>query len=275
MPTTSKRSVAILALVVATSLALAILTRQQALGLLTKPISGLVAAVERDLSQVAGRLHFPSVRSDAQLQAEVDRLRAERDALLAEVTKLRQVQQELEQLRAQLGFQEEHPGLQLVPARIIGSDPEQPQRILVIDRGTSAGIRVGMAVLNPSVLVGVITRVESERAQVTVLTDPSVQLGARLLNSGAEGIVYGRGWRGGGLLEFRHLPPDTPIEVGELVVTSGRSVGIPAGLVIGVVVGGERRVAEDELRLTVRPLADPHSLRTVSVLLGQSGHAVP
>ncbi|MCS7050458.1 MAG: hypothetical protein NZL87_02475, partial [Thermomicrobium sp.] len=110
-----------------------------------------------------------------------------------------------------------------------------------------------------------------DRAQVTVLTDPTIQLGARLLESGAEGIVYGRGWRDNGLLELRHLSPDTPVREGELVVTSGRTVGIPPGLVIGIVTGGSRRVAEDELRLTVRPLVDIRTLESVSVLVGAAG----
>jgi rod shape-determining protein MreC len=261
------RRTALLALVlVAVSTASLLLDRQHRLGVLQAPIAGLVTAVERALGSTL-RI-FPSFSNQRALQREVEQLRAERDALLAQLAEARQAQRELEELRAQLEFQQEHPGLRFVAAHVIGYDPERPQRVLIIDRGSAHGIRVGMAVLNPSVVVGIVTRVESDRAQVTVLTDPSVQLGARLLDSGAEGIAYGRGWQGQGLLELRHLPPDTPLRESELVVTSGRTVGIPAGLVIGVVAGGTRQVAEDELRVAVRPLVDIRSLSTVSVLVG-------
>jgi len=230
----------------------------------------VLVELERAASELGADLPLPSFTSERELQQELERLRAERDALLAQLAEARRAQQELEQLRAQLQFQQAHPGLQLLAAHVIGYDPEQPQRVLVIDRGSDDGVRVGMAVLNPNVLVGLVTRVESDRAQVTVLTDPSIQLGAQLLDSGAEGIVYGRGWRGQGLLELRHLPPDTPFREGELVVTSGRTVGIPAGLVIGVAVSGNRQAAEDELQVTVRPLVDVRSLTTVSVLVGMT-----
>ncbi len=270
MPVTLRRASLLILTVVMVLAAVVLLDRQQRLTTVKAPLVALVTEAQRLLAPALGRVAFPTWASDDELRQEVERLRSERDALLAEVAKLRQAQQELEQLRAQLRFQQEHPGLQLVPARVIGYDPEQPQRVLIIDQGADAGIRVGMAVLNPSVMVGIVTRVESDRAQVTVLTDPSIQLGARLLDSGAEGIVYGRGWRENGALEFRHLPPDTPVRQGELVVTSGRTAGIPPGLVIGVVTGGTRQVAEDELRLTVRPLVEFRSLESVSVLLGQA-----
>lgn len=273
MPITLRRT-AILALgLVVASLLFIVSDRQQHLAPFQAPITGLLVDLERGIRSLTDGLPLPSFSSQQDLQREIERLRAERDALLAQLAEARRAQQELEQLRAQLQFQQAHPGLQLVAARVIGYDPEQPQRVLVIDRGSDDGVRVGMAVLNPNVLVGLVTRVESHRAQVTLLTDPSIQLGAQLLDSGAEGIVYGRGWHGRGLLELRHLPPDTPFREGELVVTSGRTVGIPAGLVIGVAVGGTRQAAEDELRVSVRPLVDVRSLTTVSVLMGTAeGH---
>ncbi|MCX7622142.1 MAG: rod shape-determining protein MreC [Thermomicrobium sp.] len=271
MPLTLRRTALLALVLVLASTASVLLDRQQRLAPLRAPVTGAVTAIERALGSAIDALPVPRSSSRADLEREIAQLRAERDALLAELAEARQAQQELEQLRAQLRFQSEHPGLRLLAAHVIGYDPERPQRVLVIDRGSADGVRVGMAVLNPSVLVGIVTRVESDRAHVTVLTDPAVQLGARLLDSGAEGIVYGQGWRGQGLLEFRHLPPDTPVREGELVVTSGRTAGVPPGLVIGVVVGGARQVAEDELRLTVRPLVDVQALATVSVLLGTEG----
>jgi rod shape-determining protein MreC len=270
MPLTLKRTTLIIVILLLASTVLVVLDRQQRLGGITAPLTGLVTDVQRGIAPVFASLPVPATSSERELRAEVERLRAERNALLAEVARLRQAQQELDQLRAQLRFQQEHPGLQLVPARIIGFDPERPQRVFVIDRGSEAGIRIGMAVLDPNVLVGIVTRVEPDRSQVTAVTDPSIQLGAQLSESGAEGIVYGQGWRGSGLLILRHLPPDTPYRNGELVVTSGRTAGIPPGLVIGVVIGGSRQVADDELRLTVRPLVDIPSLRTASVLVSSA-----
>ena len=154
----------------------------------------------------------------------------------------------------------------IVPATVIAYDPDALQQAIVIDRGANAGIQVGMPVVSPDFLVGLVTEVEADRARVTLLIDSSMQIGALLQESRAEGIVYGQ-WQRGGLLELRHLDPNTPVREGELVVTSGRTARVPAGLVIGTVYGGEREVEASELRLAVRPLVDYKALRSVSVIL--------
>lgn len=135
MPVTIRRASLLLLTVVMVLAAVVLLDRQQRLTTVKAPLVALVTEAQRLFAPVLGRASFPTWANDDELRQEVERLRSERDALLAEVAKLRQAQQELEQLRAQLRFQQEHPGLQLVPARVIGYDPEQPQRVFIIDQG--------------------------------------------------------------------------------------------------------------------------------------------
>lgn len=266
MTLTARQVAVLVALFVATSATLILLDHQQRLESVKAPANRLAGAVESALAQALDRIPWSGRGSQSELEAQLEALRAERDRLLAENARLKELEQEVIQLREQLGFKQQNPDLTLVPASVIAYDPDALQQAIVIDRGANAGIQVGMPVVSPDFLVGLVTEVEADRARVTLLIDSSMQIGALLQESRAEGIVYGQ-WQRGGLLELRHLDPNTPVREGELVVTSGRTARVPAGLVIGTVYGGEREVEASELRLAVRPLVDYKALRSVSVIL--------
>lgn len=256
----------LVALFVATSTTLILLDHQQRLDTVKGPANRLARAVESTLSQALDEAPWAGRGSQSELEAELEALRAERDRLLAENARLKELEREVAQLRQQLGFKQQNPNLTLVPANVIAYDPGALQQAIVIDRGADDGIEVGMPVVSPDFLVGLVTEVEADRARVTLLIDSSMQIGALLQESQAEGILYGQ-WQRGGLLELRHLDPKTPMREGALVVTSGRTARVPAGLVIGTVYGGQREVEANELRLAVRPLVDYKALRSVSVIL--------
>lgn len=265
--TLSVRQVAfLLTLFVVTSGTLVVLDHQQRLDAVKAPLDRVAATIESAVTRAVDAVPRPGGTDRSALEAEIAALRAERDRLLAENARLKELEQEVAQLREQLGFKQQNPGLTLVSANVIAYDPDALQQAIVIDRGADDGIAVGMPVVSPDFLVGLVTEVDAGRARVTLLVDPSMQIGAMLQDSRAEGILYGQ-WQRGGLLELRHLAPDTPVREGEIVVTSGRTAGVPAGLVIGRVYGGERAVEENEFRLAVQPLVDYRALRSVSVIL--------
>jgi rod shape-determining protein MreC len=266
MTLTARQLAVLVALFVATSVTLILLDRQQRLETVKAPVNLIAGTLEVTLSRAFDRVLLPGRESPSELAAELAALRAERDRLLAENARLKELEREIAQLREQLAFQQQNPDLRLVPATVIAYDPNAVQQAIIIDRGADDGIQVGLPVVSPDFLVGLVTEVEADRARVALLIDASLQIGAKLQESGAEGILYGQ-WRQGGLLEVRHLDPSTPVREGELVVTSGRTRRVPPGLVIGRVYAETRAVEASELRVTVRPLVDYRALRTVSVIL--------
>lgn len=205
--------------------------------------------------------------SDSELAQELAEVSAERDQLLAENAELTELVAEVQELREQLGFQESRPELETVTASVLARDPESLEKFLIIDRGSDDGLGVGMAVVSPNFLVGQIVEVDPNRARVRLVVDNTFQTGARLQNSRAAGILYGE-WQSGGLAELRHIPLDTEIVQDELVVTSGRTSGIPEGLVIGRILELDRDSLGNEIAISVLPLVDYDSLNTVTVILG-------
>lgn len=262
------RQTAVLVLVfILTSSALIVLDQQHKLDPLkgsadqvVGPLAASFSRLERRLTQIGG--------ADASGTAkQVAEITAERDQLLAENARLKQLEQEVAQLRDQLGFKNAHAELKVAPANVIGRDPEGTHQYIVIDRGSNDGIAVGMAVVSPNFFIGQVTQVEPTRARVTLAIDASFQVAAMLENSRADGILFGR-WQSGGRMELRYLDPKTQVGEGDVVVTSGKTARVPEGLVIGKVYGIDRNVQADTLTVQVTPLIDFNGLQSVSVILG-------
>lgn len=229
----------------------------------------IVAPLGRSLSDIDSPFSGERV-ADSELQQQLEQVRAERDALVAENARLREQVAEMDELREQLDFREAHPELEVLTAQVVGRDPQSLQQYLVINRGSNHGIQRGMAVVSPNFFVGQVVEVEPNRSRVLLLIDSSFQTGARLQSSRGTGIVYGL-WQAGGRAEMRHIPLETEIQPDELVVTSGTTAGIPEGLVIGRISDLERDELGNQIVVDVLPLVDFDDLQTVTVILGQNG----
>lgn len=248
------------------SLVLIVLDNRQVLDPVKDLAGRIVAPVGRSLSDIDSPFSSERV-GDAELQSQLDEVRAERDALVAENARLREQVDEMDDLREQLGFREAHPELEVITAQVVGRDPQALQQYLVINRGSDQGIEKGMAVVSPNFFVGQVVEVEPNRSRVLLLIDSSFQTGARLQASRGTGIVYGL-WQAGGRAEMRHIPLETEVQPDELVVTSGTTAGIPEGLVIGRLTNLDRDELGNQIVVDVLPLVDFDDLQTVTVILG-------
>ena len=129
--------------------------------------------------------------------------------------------------------------------------------------------------VNGEGLVGRVVAVESDAAQVDLITDSSMGVSARIGTSSATGLVVPKVGEPNNLL-MRYLPPNTVPTKGELVVTSGTVAPpddslYPPGLVIGQVTSFNEESAYTSVN--VRPAADLHNLDVVDVLTsGAEGH---
>ncbi len=162
-----------------------------------------------------------------------------------------------------------------VAATVQAQSPNLWYRTVNIDKGTSAGVQVNDPVIDGEGLVGKVTLAASDGAQVSLITDSSVAVSAMINSTGAPGMVLPKVGDPNTLL-MQYLPANTPVSVGEYVVTSGTisSRGdslFPRGIAIGQVsvVGEEAPYKTVE----VRPLANLHGLEAVQVLTHTQGSA--
>jgi rod shape-determining protein MreC len=128
-------------------------------------------------------------------------------------------------------------------------------------------------VINGEGLVGKVAQAASDGAQVTLITDSSVGVSARIGSSGATGIVQPKVGEPNDLL-LQYLPANTQANRGEYVVTSGTVSGHDDSLYPpGIPIGQVTQVNEESAyrSVNVHPLANLHNLDVVQVLTAARG----
>ena len=148
--------------------------------------------------------------------------------------------------------------LSAMPARVIVNRRSPSGTVLEIDKGTTAGIRIGMPVVTGSGLLGTIALTTEDRSVVRPITDVDAKVGVRSLSH--LGLVSGRG---SGHNLGLDLDPSVEVNLsdGTRLVTSGLDRSLfPDNLPVGVVVTDDAGVRQ------VEPLVDFHQLGYVSVL---------
>ena len=171
-------------------------------------------------------------------------LAAENEVLKAQIAEMEDVarqadsvSRENERLRNALNFQAAHEDYVMVDAYIIGWSTTDWENTLTINRGTNAGITENMcAVTDNGEVVGLVTDVGTNWAEVTTVLDSTLEISGTISSSGYNGMVSG-GYVNGHetLLQMNYLPSAAIIRNKEQVVTSGSTV-YPRGLIIGSIV---------------------------------------
>ena len=203
-----------------------------------------------------------------QLRKQVDRLRRELAAVQAEQRTDRQVGG-LTRLDSSLSISDYRP----VTARAVGKSPNLWYETVDIDKGESAGVRLNDPVINAEGLIGKVTEVASDGAEVSLITDSTVGVSARIGSSSSTGIIQPKVGNPNDLL-LQYLPASAQPNVGEEVVTSGTvdppdDSLYPPGLPIGQIT----KVGEESAYKTVdvQPYANLHNLDVVQVLTSVQG----
>jgi rod shape-determining protein MreC len=223
--------------------------------------SGTATATKpfRDAWNWVGDL-FSAKSENKDLKREVQDLRA----LLAEELT---TQAENDQLRALLDFQEDHvfpKDVTLVTARVVARSTSAWYSTATISAGSSDGVDVYDPVINGQGLVGRVTKVNANAAQVLLVTDQAGFVDAMVEPGGAQGILSGSVT---GDLTLDYVDKNEKVKVKQYVVTSGRNgsvfiKGIPIGLVESV---GQQDV-ELYQSIAVKPFVDFRKLDIVQVI---------
>jgi rod shape-determining protein MreC len=196
-------------------------------------------------------------RENEELRAELERLKLRNSQMESRAA-------EADRLAALLGFREAHADVPMLAARVIGSSADPTSKTAYINRGENHGVRKNMGVMTPEGVVGKITEVFPDTAQVLLLTDKDSGVGALLAGSRTQGPVGGLGEP---LLSMRYVNNDEPVPLGERVLTSGQDRIFPKDLPVGTVV--ETKPGNPFKVIRVKPAAHLERLEEVLVLLTQ------
>ena len=177
------------------------------------------------------------------------------------------VSRENERLRAALELKATHEDYVLVDAYIIGWSSSDWENTMSINRGTTAGIAENMCAITAiGEVVGLVTAVGPNWAEVTTVLDSTLEISGTIAASGYNGMVSGGYMKGHEtLLQMNYLPSAAIIRNKEQVVTSGSTV-YPRGLIMGYVVDAgyeETGIAKYAL---LDPAADINALEQIFII---------
>jgi rod shape-determining protein MreC len=187
-----------------------------------------------------------------------------RQELLAEaptVQGFQMLQEENARMRTLLGVEKRFQGAATV-AEVLYTGRDPFTQKLFVDKGESAGVQPGQAVIDEVGVVGQVTRVFPYMAEVTLVTEKDHAVPVKVERSGVRSVMYGAGT--GRLPELRFLSPNAEIQPGDRLLTSGIDGTYPAGLAVAQVVSVERETGQIFARVICKPLAgvekSPHVL---------------
>jgi rod shape-determining protein MreC len=207
-------------------------------------------------------------------KSENKRLRRQVEDLRTRLAAAETAQRDVSELRKLVGLNESNQfpqGYERVACRVIARSPTVWYSTVTIDKGSDAGLREDQPVITGDGLVGKISTVSSDAAQVTLITDHTSGVSAQIVPDGASGLIKPKvGDPTDLLLDF--VEKGRPIVKGATVITAGwRSSRLESLFPRGIPVGKVTRVdsSERELyqRVHVRPFADLRRLDVVEVLV--------
>ena len=259
----------ILLIVVLLAVGLTVISSLTGLSLPDMAVKGILTPIRAGVSHLtdSAEQFYSYMFEYESIAAENEKLKEELANMQDMARKADSIARENARLRDLLELTEAHEDYELVDSYIISRSSVDWSSTFTINRGSNAGIDVGMCAITANgELVGLVSEVGNNYAVVKSVLDSSLEISATMASSGYNGMVKG-GYTTGlaGFLRMNYLPSDATIRNNDQVVTTGSTV-YPRDLILGYVVDAgfdDTGVAKYAL---LKPAAEVASLEQVFII---------
>ena len=242
---------------------------------LQRGVLGVVSPIQEGASRALKPVRdlFGWIGDTVHAKGDVDNLTKERDQLRSQLigrdTALRQNVQlrQMLELDTNAGLKDNAP----VTARVIGRSPTVWYSQLTIDKGSSSGIRVDQPVVTGAGLVGKVSTVTPGASIVTLVTDATMSVTARVNENGVPGVLQTQIGDPRELV-LKYTEPSDVVRTGQRVVTAGTAPRAdaepslyPPDIPVGRVTHVDDPGTDDQL-VHVKLFADLRRMEFVQVL---------
>ncbi|MEW6506267.1 MAG: rod shape-determining protein MreC [Bacteroidota bacterium] len=190
-----------------------------------------------------------------------DQLKEENARLMLEINRLRKQGIENRNLRAMLSITDTSQ-YNLIAADVISKLVNKIRGSFILNKGFKNGVRVGMPVVSPDGLVGIISDVTENFSVTKTLYNSSLNIAATVQNVNVDGVLS---WNGKELI-IKNIPTTYEINVGERVETSDFSTLLPPNIPVGVIDKKESLALGLLHTIYVKPYADIRSASSLFIL---------
>jgi rod shape-determining protein MreC len=201
------------------------------------------------------------------VKADNERLAYENARLREQNHRLEQKETENRELRRLLQLRESLPG-DLVSAQVIGKDFTEFFRVtrVVLDRG-SRNIRPNMPVVSPDGVVGKVLRVAGDTIDLQLSVDAAFGIDVIDERTQARGFVRGTGDPSKYACKVENVDSRDEVELGDLLVTSGKGKWFPKGLPVARVTKVVKREPGRDQEIEATPTVNFSRLDSVLILV--------
>ena len=190
-------------------------------------------------------------------------LRRDVDLLRQKLNTADELRLENERLKKILSFKEK-AAFRVIAAAVIGRSADNWSSGIIINKGSSSGIRKGFVVISYLGLVGRVVETSQHVSKVMLLSDSSFSVSSIDQRSRQEGLVAGTL---GSTLVMKYLPKDADVLEQDIVVTSGLTETYPKGVIIGTVVDVGEELSGLSRYAVIKPAVNLSSLEEVLIII--------
>ena len=230
------------------------------------PIQYGASSLGRGVSNVFGDyVYLVDVKTDN------ERLAYENARLKEDVHRLEQRESESRELKRLLQLRESTPG-ESVSALVVSKDYNEYFRVtrLVLDRG-SRGVKPFQPVIAPDGVVGVVLKVTGDEVDVQLAVDAAFGIDVEDERTKSRGFVRGTGDASKHWCRVEMVDSRDEVQVGDLLVTSGKGKRFPRGIPVGRVTRVIRRELGRDQEVEAQPAVDFTRLDSALILIGSPG----
>ncbi|KAA3644472.1 MAG: rod shape-determining protein MreC [Bacteroidetes bacterium] len=150
-------------------------------------------------------------------------------------------------------------------AKVINNSTNKQNNYITLDKGSHNGLEVGMGVISPNGVVGIIKNVSDHYASVLSLLHSRTKVSCKLQNTNYFGSLQwdGKDYQTGNLLD---IPNHVKIEIGDTVITSGYSSTFPENLIVGIIKDFNKPEGENFYQIQVSYSNDFKNINQVYVV---------
>ena len=120
------------------------------------------------------------------------------------------------------------------PASVVKNSFSKARNILILDKGSSDGVRNDMGVIGPSGIIGVVKQTSEHFSSVISVLYQDFKINAKIKNKGAFGSLS---WEGSDptRMVLSDISVINSISIGDTIVTGGMSAYFPKNIAIGTI----------------------------------------
>ncbi|MCL5099171.1 MAG: rod shape-determining protein MreC [Candidatus Omnitrophica bacterium] len=203
------------------------------------------------------------------LLSQIDQLRHDNQELRLQALQGNEAMRENGRLRGLLGMKQDSTW-RLKLARVVGRDPANWWRTILINRGSRDGIKPNLPVLTADGLVGRTSEVGADCSQVILVGDPNCLVAASIQETrDTTGIIVPSA---SDVLDtsrvvLTYISRTSPVKPGQRIVTSGQGGIFPRGIPIGQIERTYSAEYGQYLEAQVKLAANLNGLEEVWILL--------